>query len=101
MATEKIIVDGNIIEVDENDARHSTQHGYTQSQIETQLAEELAIEVRSERDRLLIETDWTQGRDVVLSNDAKWKTYRQALRDLPTHSNWPDLKDEDWPTKPS
>ena len=44
MATEKIIVDGNIIEVDENDAKHSTQHGYTQSQIETQLAEELAIE---------------------------------------------------------
>ena len=29
------------------------------------------------------------------------KDYRQALRDLPTHSNWPDLKDEDWPTKPS
>ena len=35
-----------------------------------------------------------------------WKTYRQALRDLPSHSNWPDLKspgpdidgDNDWPT---
>ena len=99
MATEKIIDDGNIIEVDENDAKHSTQHGYTQSQIETQLAEELAIEVRSERDRLLIETDWTQGRDVVLSNDAEWKTYRQALRDLSSQSGFPS--NVTWPTKPS
>lgn len=99
MAKEKIIVDGNIIEVDENDARHSTQHGYTQSQIETQLAEELAIEVRSKRDRLLIETDWTQGRDVVLSNDAEWKTYRQALRDLSSQSGFPS--NVTWPTKPS
>ena len=99
MAKEKIIVDGNIIEVDENDAKHSTQHGYTQSQIETQLAEELAIEVRSERDRLLIETDWTQGRDVVLSNDAEWKTYRQALRDLSSQSGFPS--NVTWPTKPS
>ena len=99
MAKEKIIVDGNIIEVDENDARHSTQHSYTQSQIETQLAEELAIEVRSERNRLLIETDWTQGRDVVLSNDAEWKTYRQALRDLSSQSGFPS--NVTWPTKPS
>ena len=99
MATEKIIVDGNIIEVDENDAKHSTQHGYTQSQIETQLAEELAIEVRSERDILLIETDWTQGRDGVLSNDAEWKTYRQALSDLSSQSGFPS--NVTWPTKPS
>ena len=99
MAKEKIIVDGNIIEVDENDARHSTQHSYTQSQIETQLAEELAVEVRSERNRLLIETDWTQGRDVVLSNDAEWKTYRQALRDLSSQSGFPS--NVTWPTKPS
>jgi len=27
-------------------------------------------------------------------------TYRQALRDLPTHENWPNLEDADWPTKP-
>jgi len=27
-------------------------------------------------------------------------TYRTALRDLPTHSNWPHLEDDDWPTKP-
>jgi hypothetical protein len=54
---------------------------------------------RDIRNSLLAETDWMAGSDVTMSND--WKTYRQALRDLPTHSNWPDLKDEDWPTKPS
>jgi hypothetical protein len=27
-------------------------------------------------------------------------TYRQALRDLPSHTNWPNLADADWPTKP-
>ena len=99
MAKEKIIVDGNIVEVDESDAKHSSQHGYTQSQIETQLAEQLAVEVRSERDRLLIETDWTQGRDVVLSNDAAWKTYRQSLRDLSSQSGFPS--NVSWRTKPS
>jgi len=29
------------------------------------------------------------------------KTYRQALRDLPDHANWPNLNDDDWPDYPS
>jgi len=55
--------------------------------------------VRTERNRLLGESDWTQNRDVVLSNDAEWKTYRQALRDLP--ANTTDWTNPPWPTKPS
>ena len=55
--------------------------------------------VRNSRNRLLIESDWTQNRDVVLSNDAEWKTYRQALRDLP--ANTTDWANPPWPTKPS
>ena len=55
--------------------------------------------VRNSRNRLLIESDWTQNRDVVLSNDAEWKTYRQALRDLP--ANTTDWTNPPWPTKPS
>ena len=62
---------------------------------------------RAERNRRLAETDWMACSDVTMSND--WKTYRQALRDITTHSNWPNLKvpdmdgsgDNDWPTKPS
>ena len=55
--------------------------------------------VRTDRNRLLGESDWTQNRDVVLSNDADWKTYRQALRDLP--ANTTDWTNPPWPTKPS
>tara|TARA_R110002020_G_scaffold387474_1_gene598127 strand:- start:60 stop:557 length:498 start_codon:yes stop_codon:yes gene_type:complete len=53
---------------------------------------------RSTRDSKLSETDWTAMSDVTMAD--KMKTYRQALRDLPTHKNWPDLEDADWPTKP-
>jgi len=31
---------------------------------------------------------------------AEMTTYRQALRDITTHSNWPNLEEGDWPTKP-
>ena len=31
----------------------------------------------------------------------EWQTYRQALRDLPAHKNWPNLEETDWPTRPS
>ena len=61
--------------------------------------------LRKKRDRLLAESDWTQNRDVELTNDAEWKTYRQKLRDLPASST-PDfgedgkLTDVSWPTKP-
>ena len=56
-------------------------------------------ELRNHRNILLMESDWTQNRDVVLSNDEEWKTYRQALRDLPANtSNW---RNPTYPTKPS
>jgi len=53
---------------------------------------------RSTRDSKLAETDWTAMSDVTMADDMK--TYRQALRDLPTHENWPNLEDADWPTAP-
>ena len=43
--------------------------------------------LRVERNRLLTACDWTQSRDLTLSNDADWKTYRQALRDLPVSAS--------------
>ncbi len=56
--------------------------------------------VRPERDKLLLESDWTQGADSPLSDSkkAEWKTYRQALRDMTTQS---DPENVTWPTKPS
>ena len=54
---------------------------------------------RETRNAKLAETDWTALSDVTMADNMK--TYRQALRDLPTHKNWPNLEDADWPTKPS
>jgi len=74
----------------------------SKSDIEAQFpAVELDIamaDLRSKRNQLLTETDWMANSDVTMADN--WKTYRQALRDLPTHSNWPNLEDSDWPTKP-
>ena len=57
-------------------------------EIQTKLAELNAAEpirlLREERNQKLQETDWTQYRDVSLSNDSDWQTYRQELRDLPS-----------------
>ena len=53
---------------------------------------------RSTRDSKLAETDWHGMSDVTMSSEMT--TYRQALRDITAHSNWPNLEDEDWPTKP-
>lgn len=58
----------------------------------------LAKQQRRKRDRLLQETDWWALSDLTM-NDAQ-TAYRQALRDITTHANWPDLNDDDWPTKP-
>ena len=64
--------------------------------------------LRVERDKLLAACDWTQSRDLTLSNDADWKTYRQALRDLPASASPKlnadgnlDMSSVTWPTLPS
>tara|TARA_X000000368_G_scaffold66860_1_gene48153 strand:- start:585 stop:1196 length:612 start_codon:yes stop_codon:yes gene_type:complete len=54
--------------------------------------------LRETRDLLLTQSDWTQSRDVTLSSDTDWKTYRQTLRDLP--ANTADPANPTWPTKP-
>ena len=56
----------------------------------------LAADVRVERDALLAATDWMASQDVTMSDD--WRTYRQALRDLPAQSGFPDAA---FPTPPS
>ena len=74
----------------------------TDSEIQTKIDELTAAEplneVRRVRNAKLAETDWTQNRDVTLSNDADWKTYRQALRDIT--KDYKSLEDVKWPEKP-
>ena len=68
-----------------------------------ELAEEWKL-IRTERDRLLANSDWTQGADSPLASAKKtaWATYRTKLRTLPE-----DQKDKTtyasitWPSEPS
>ena len=53
---------------------------------------------RSVRNGKLTETDFWGMSDVTMSSEMA--TYRQALRDITTHANWPKLEDADWPAKP-
>ena len=53
---------------------------------------------RNTRDTLIAETDWWASSDLTMT--AEQTSYRQALRDITTHANWPHLSEDDWPTKP-
>ena len=65
-----------------------------QFQKKNELIDALKLEdLRVERNNKLTLSDWTQSRDVTLSNDADWKTYRQALRDITkTYKTLDDVK---------
>ena len=63
---------------------------------------------RAERTRILLKSDWMANSDVTMSDE--WKTYRQALRDLPSKSGFNpklnsygmlDYSSINWPTPPS
>ena len=56
--------------------------------------------VRLQRDRYLNETDWivTKAKEKNTNIPAAWKTYRQALRDVPSQLDPDNIT---WPTKPS
>ena len=62
----------------------------------------VATSKRATRNQLLSDSDWTQMADSALTDEAKalWVAYRTALRDLTAHENWPNLVNDDWPTKP-
>ncbi len=54
-------------------------------------------DIRAQRNAKLAASDWTQSRDITLSNDADWKSYRTALRDFPANV---DLNNITWPKEP-
>jgi hypothetical protein len=65
--------------------------------------EELSAQVRSQRDYLIAESDWTQLPDARAAmgaeKAAEWDVYRQALRDIPQQSGFPEQVE--WPVAPS
>tara|TARA_R110000803_G_scaffold101771_2_gene169769 strand:- start:79 stop:447 length:369 start_codon:yes stop_codon:yes gene_type:complete len=57
-------------------------------------------ELRRKRDELLKESDWTQSKDLTLTNDEAWKKYRQELRDLPQTITDIAGNEVEYPSKP-
>lgn len=98
----------------ENGAERSITEAEEQSLNEIRLAFEKQQQsmqanfVREERNKMLSSCDWIIAKAV--EQNAKdnlgvqipqvWLDYRQALRDIPAHRNFPNLTEADWPTKP-
>jgi hypothetical protein len=55
-----------------------------------------ATQVRAQRDALLTASDYMALADRITD---EWRTYRQALRDVPAQSGFPNSVT--WPTKPT
>ena len=88
----------------------SSQTKPTETEINNKISELNSAEamrlLRLERNARIAETDWRASSDLTISD--AWKTYRQALRDLPAtaspslDSNYDlDLTSVTWPTEPS
>ena len=58
---------------------------------------EAAAKIRLVRNEKLSKTDWTQLNDSTVADT--WKTYRQALRDVPSSSGFPH--NVTWPEEPT
>ena len=59
--------------------------------------EQEANEVRTQRNALLADCDWTQVADAPVDQQS-WADYRKALRDVPQQVGFPS--EIDWPQKP-
>ena len=65
---------------------------------QTRLDADTATANRATRDAKLAETDFYALSDVTMSSEMQ--SFRQSLRDITTHENWPNLADDDWPVAP-
>ena len=80
--------EGNVVELDESAI----------AAVYADVANEEGFKnLRYRRDKKISESDWMANSDVTMSD--AWRTYRQALRDLP--ANTTDPNNPVWPTEPS
>ena len=79
--------DGNVTTAADNEAAY-------RARIDAEAAER----VRTERNKKLADSDWTQLADSS-ADTASWATYRSALRDLPSTEGFPH--NVTWPTEPT
>jgi len=89
----KKYVNGELLDMtsEEISARQAEEKAWADGQADRDLAD-----LRTERNRLLAETDFYGNSDVTMSD--AMTTYRQALRDITSSAT--SLDDVTWPTKP-
>lgn len=93
MTTRFFNPDGTYVDKEDTDELKAL---YAQDAID--LPKHLWEGLRRVRNIKLTETDYLALSDTAEMSDA-WKTYRQALRDLPANTS--DPSNPTWPTKPS
>ena len=87
-----------------NSVSKPTKEDFDNKLTELQNAEPMRL-LREERNRKLAETDWKDLPSYPGTDQEEWRTYRQALRDLPSSSSpqldeFGQLTNVTWPTKP-
>jgi len=92
----------------------TTEDGVTTTKAEHEAAYQANLDakaadaVRTKRDKLLAESDWVTVKAVDQNAQDSlgiqvpqvWLDYRQALRDITSHANFPNLQESDWPVEP-
>tara|TARA_B100000513_G_C11874252_1_gene177016 strand:+ start:458 stop:835 length:378 start_codon:yes stop_codon:yes gene_type:complete len=108
------ITDNKYNSIEWFDSRNKPSEADVINEVKRLIADEPMRLLRVERDKRLAESDWvvTKAIENETSIPSEWKTYRQALRDLPSSAtpvigttiggNYdPGIRDVTWPTKPS
>ena len=98
----------NLVEATEGGIGWSYSNGVFTAPVINITDDEKALSVRRRRDALLAESDWVTVKAVDQNAQDSlgiqvpqvWLTYRQALRDITDHANFPNLQDTDWPETP-
>lgn len=87
----------NLVEATEGSIGWSYDNGVFTAPADNTTDAEKADIARARRDNILLHSDWTQVADAPV-DQAAWATYRQALRDIPDQSGFPN--EITWPTEP-
>ena len=108
------ITDNDYNSIEWFDSRNKPSETDVINEVNRLIADEPMRLLRVERDKRLAESDWvvTKAIENETSIPSEWKTYRQALRDLPSSANPvlggtiggnydPGVRNITWPTKPS
>jgi|TARA_B110000483_G_C17977417_1_gene458367 hypothetical protein len=91
-------VDSDSVAIESTDPQ---DFGITWDQLQTAISNldnQDLVDLRTERNILIAQTDWSQFPDVPEETRTLWQPYRQALRDIT--DTYTSLSDVVWPEKP-